>query len=527
MLNIYIAPSAHAADGPNLINNPSFETVTAPGQPSNWLVGFWPAELDASFDVVEGVGGAGTNAARTTITNYGTQGDAKWYFTDVPVEPETYYVFRNQYKSDATTRVFVRYNMGGEPGSEVFQHLPIAQALPANDWTNLSAEFLTPVGVVSATIFHILESNGYLTVDDYFLGTKDNPAVFENGVVTLSFDDGWQSVYTNALPILNEKGYKSTQFIITDVIQNERVGEYMTTAELQQLYGTGHDIAAHTRDHSSLTLPQLNEAEMKNQVSGSRYDLLTRLGFKPVDTFAYTYGDYNETAKTAVKDAGFLGARTIDEGFNELTTDPYALRSYSILKGGTTELGAEVPATTIESVRNAIDNAIANKAWLIFTLHQVDDNPANIYGATPEFFQQMVDYLAEKQATVRTMSETISLLPGTAAKDTVAPVIASMADIFVPAQSAEGSVVTFTSPTVSDTNDTGLSAFCMTDTGLVSGSTFPMGNTQMTCNAMDSSGNLATPVSFAINVTDPLAPVVTLSTTTSPTKLQEITFTFS
>ncbi|MDP3836671.1 MAG: DUF5011 domain-containing protein [bacterium] len=155
------------------------------------------------------------------------------------------------------------------------------------------------------------------------------------------------------------------------------------------------------------------------------------------------------------------------------------------------------------------------------------DDPTNIYGATPEFFQEMVNYLAEKQASVKTMNEVMSLFPGIAPRDTALPIIASMSDITVPAESAEGSVVSFSSPLVTDTNDTSLNALCLTDNGLVSGSTFPIGNTIMTCNAMDSSGNLATPISFAISVVDPLAPVVTMSTSTSPTRLQELSFTFS
>lgn len=527
LLNIYAPPPAQAADGPNLITNPSFETETSPGQPGNWLTGFWPEGLEATFDVIEGAGGEDTKAAQTTIANYGGEGDAKWYFTDVPVQAETYYIFRNQYKSDTNSRVFVRYNMGGEAGLEELRHILIAQATPTADWTELSAEFLTPVGVVSATIFHVIEGNGTLAVDDYFLGTKDNPARFETGAITLSFDDGWQSIYDNALPILDAQGYKSTQYIITDVVLDERVGSYMTSAELQQMYNSGHDISAHTRTHASLTLPQLNTAELQDEVSGSRYDLLTRLGVKPADTLAYTYGDYNDTAKLAAKDAGFIGARTIDEGYNELTTDPYALKSISILKGGITDQGAEVPATTIEEVKNAIDNAMSNRAWLIFTLHQVDNDPANIYGATPEFFQEMVNYLAEKQANVKTMNEMMSLMPGIAPKDSEPPLIADMTDILVFAESSEGAVVSFSSPLVTDTSDTSLSAFCLTDNGLVSGSTFPIGSTEMVCNAMDSSGNLATPVAFKINVVDPLAPVVTISTTTSPTRLQELSFTFS
>jgi len=79
--------------------------------------------------------------------------------------------------------------------------------------------------------------------------------------------------------------------------------------------------------------------------------------------------------------------------------------------------------------------------------------------------------------------------------DTTSPVIASHSDITITTNSA-GTVVNYIVPNTSDLVDGTGVASCSP----VSGSLFPIGNTQVTCTAVDSHGNGATPVTFVIHV---------------------------
>ena len=88
--------------------------------------------------------------------------------------------------------------------------------------------------------------------------------------------------------------------------------------------------------------------------------------------------------------------------------------------------------------------------------------------------------------------------------DTSAPVIAAHADITVQAASASGAVVTYTSPATSDLVDGAGTASCTP----VSGSTFPIGNTTVTCTATDTHNNTAVPTTFVVHVIDTIAPVI-------------------
>jgi hypothetical protein len=71
--------------------------------------------------------------------------------------------------------------------------------------------------------------------------------------------------------------------------------------------------------------------------------------------------------------------------------------------------------------------------------------------------------------------------------DTVKPVVTVPSDITVDAISSSGTVVTF-SASANDNIDGSLRTIC----NPISGSTFPIGTTQVNCNATDKAGNIGT-----------------------------------
>lgn len=66
---------------------------------------------------------------------------------------------------------------------------------------------------------------------------------------SLRFDDGFESVYTLAFPVLRELGVTGTVYPIWD-----RVGQpgYLTAAQLGELRGAGWEVGSHTRTHPAL-----------------------------------------------------------------------------------------------------------------------------------------------------------------------------------------------------------------------------------------------------------------------------------
>lgn len=77
----------------------------------------------------------------------------------------------------------------------------------------------------------------------------------------------------------------------------------LTTEELRQLAGSGiFSIGAHTISHAPL--PQLTPVEKAAEISGSRQRCEEILG-RPVETFAYPFGEMDSECQDAVRRAGF------------------------------------------------------------------------------------------------------------------------------------------------------------------------------------------------------------------------------
>lgn len=103
--------------------------------------------------------------------------------------------------------------------------------------------------------------------------------------------------------------------------------------------------------------------------------------------------------------------------------------------------------------------------------------------------------------------------------DATAPVIASHEDIVAEATSPAGAVVDYVSPLATDNYDPESPADCAP----VSGSTFSLGDTTVTCNKTDSSGNAAIATTFKVKVEDTTGPVIGVPTSTPDTTGEETT----
>jgi len=375
----------------NLIYNSSLEKGTT--IPDSWYQGFWGTN-NAQFSYP--VSGYTGNGASIKMTSY-TDGDAKWVFNDVAVTAGDYYIFSDKYISDVETHVVVQYHYE----NNTFSYEEIGTAPASSAWQTFKAGFNVPSGVDTLTIFHLINRLGTLTIDDYSMIKTENLNVFNQGLVSLTFDDGWQSVYDNAIPILDANNFKSTQYIITNAIGDTTNG-YMTFDEINSMHQNGHEIGSHTRTHADLTSAS---ADLQSEVYGSLSDLL--ISFNNVNNLAFPYGKYNPTVKSFIKDAGYLGARTVDFGFNDKSADKFALKVQIVERGGI--CGSDTaPLTTLDQVKGWIDEANSNKTWLILVFHQIDNNNSNCYGTTHQMLQDIANYLKTTNTKVITVSQGLS-----------------------------------------------------------------------------------------------------------------------
>ena len=149
---------------------------------------------------------------------------------------------------------------------------------------------------------------------------------FRGKYVAITFDDGYQSQYHYALPILKKYNDTATFFVYTDAV--DRLKQTMTWDEIIDLDSQGMTIAAHTRTHPLLTKIH-NKDQLSQEIYGSKEDLETHL-HKSVTLFAYPYGKYNDAIIAEVKNDGYIGAVGVNMGHLQTKEQLYTLKRYNV-----------------------------------------------------------------------------------------------------------------------------------------------------------------------------------------------------
>jgi peptidoglycan/xylan/chitin deacetylase (PgdA/CDA1 family) len=216
----------------------------------------------------------------------------------------------------------------------------------------------------------------------------------ENGRarVLISFDDGWDSVYTIAYPVLTRNNQKATVFVITGSVGNSK--NYMNLSELATLYNSGWDVSSHSVNHTDMT--KIPEQEMRTEINDS-YDWLVDHGFTTsAKFFAYPYGAHNNRTIKALKEKGYVLSRTLED--SEMSD------SFKVYQGDSLQLLRTIELkniTTDEQIRQDIDFAITTNSTIIFTVHKIVDSDAdNKTKLLLSTFETMSDYLSLKKAQI-------------------------------------------------------------------------------------------------------------------------------
>ena len=200
------------------------------------------------------------------------------------------------------------------------------QALPILTFHHLGENGYPP-SLFKATLSR-LHSAGYTTID-LVTGVKQLKAGtrLPNKCFVLTFDDGYQSTYEIAAPLLDELGFTATLFPINVKAHAESSRPVfegrplLTKKEIRLLAQNGHAIGSHTLDHHDLRSLTLDEAA--RQLDESRDQWQQLLG-SSIESFAYPYGLLNMKIRALVQER-FSCACGTQLALNDATCDPYEL----------------------------------------------------------------------------------------------------------------------------------------------------------------------------------------------------------
>jgi peptidoglycan/xylan/chitin deacetylase (PgdA/CDA1 family) len=147
--------------------------------------------------------------------------------------------------------------------------------------------------------------------------------------VVVTFDDGAESDYTVAAPLLLEHGFGATFYVVPGLLGH---AGYMTAAQLRELHAMGFEVGSHSLTHRYLT--DVDAAALRDEVLGSKQRLEDLLG-EPVRHFACPGGRVNRAVTAAVKEAGYGSLATSRFGQNGAATDPYRLARVAVFRHST------------------------------------------------------------------------------------------------------------------------------------------------------------------------------------------------
>jgi peptidoglycan/xylan/chitin deacetylase (PgdA/CDA1 family) len=153
---------------------------------------------------------------------------------------------------------------------------------------------------------------------------RDEPVPARSLAIT--FDDGYEEVFSLGLPALREFGFSATVFSVPGEESNrwdDGNARLMSSAELRGWLEAGMEVGAHTSHHVHLT--QVDRESAKRELTESK-QLLEKSTGRPITLMAYPYGESDDAVEALAKEAGYEAAFATDRAPQDHTGNLYRLR---------------------------------------------------------------------------------------------------------------------------------------------------------------------------------------------------------
>lgn len=198
-------------------------------------------------------------------------------------------------------------------GPLVLMYHGIADVPAITDPHNL---FVPPVAFEAQLL--ALRRSGFEPLDlSGYLAARANPARRSARQVLLTFDDGYVSTLQAAAPLLEQHGFPALCFISAGLLGDRSPGQahqafdLMDSDQVRELPTHGIDVGVHGWEHHSMTA--IPAHALRAHTCDARVRLAGLLGSPPA-AFAYPYGDHDDAARTAVRNADFAVGFATHEG---------------------------------------------------------------------------------------------------------------------------------------------------------------------------------------------------------------------
>jgi peptidoglycan/xylan/chitin deacetylase (PgdA/CDA1 family) len=154
-----------------------------------------------------------------------------------------------------------------------------------------------------------------LTTNGFFLttlsGVQQLPAIDCGKAIVMCFDDGFESFYRLALPLLQSRGCKTTVFPVAGYIGRPSAWDtlppqnHLTKEQIREIVSLGHEIGSHTLSHANLTL--LSDADLETELLQSK-QILEDITGRPVTSLSFPFGQRNRRVWDKALALGYTAA---------------------------------------------------------------------------------------------------------------------------------------------------------------------------------------------------------------------------
>jgi peptidoglycan/xylan/chitin deacetylase (PgdA/CDA1 family) len=217
-----------------------------------------------------------------------------------------------------------------------------------------------------------------VSMEDFSAWKRGEKEIPKKSVV-LTFDDGWKSVFTDAVPVLREFGYPYTIYLYRNYVDGG--GKAMTSEMIRELVRDGGTIGSHSTSHPYPATVRKHQAQgaeaydafLRKEMADSKAFLESRFG-TVVTTYAYPGGFSTPEMAVLGRELGYRHFFTVLPGKITRTTPDDALPRYVIL--GTHDSIFENATTFRDKDEDAPPTPVGAIAGMIQTLpHPVSPEP--------------------------------------------------------------------------------------------------------------------------------------------------------
>lgn len=198
------------------------------------------------------------------------------------------------------------------------------------------------LGGFEANLLFLKRKTNVVSFADYF----ENKLSTKKINVVITFDDGYESWVSYALPVLQYLGLPATFFITSGFVGLSKTHEAefmrqnlsmdpaqrsaargLTLEDLKRIADQGFTVGGHTLSHRHVETFR-DRTQVRQEIGGDKL-LLERMTGVKVEYFAFPSGVYyNPTVNVVelLRELGYKGAVTTIPGFNDISSPPYLLR---------------------------------------------------------------------------------------------------------------------------------------------------------------------------------------------------------